>query len=79
MPRKLWEIAADIEADGWIYKPAGLYARPYWNAMRDLESITDTYICDSAESIVLYFLANANTWRGETARQIKAELKELVK
>jgi hypothetical protein len=33
---------------------------------------------DSAKSIVLYFLANANTWRGEKARAIKVELKKIA-
>lgn len=86
MPRKLWEIAQEIGADNpspeaapWIMTAAGIHARPYYTAMLDLNDITDTYICDSAKSIVLYFLANASTWRGETARRIKAELKEMVK
>jgi len=29
--------------------------------------------------IVRYFLSNATTWRGETARRIKAELKQMLK
>jgi hypothetical protein len=28
--------------------------------------------------MVLYFLANATTWRGEDAKRIKAELKKLA-
>lgn len=54
-------------------------AKPYLEAMMSLDKITDTYICDSAESVVLYFLANATTWRGEDARRIKAELNAIVK
>jgi hypothetical protein len=79
MTRKLWQIAEDISEDGWIHHPGAVYAQPYWNAMRDLEFITDSYGADSAKSIVLYFLSNAGTWRGGTARRIKAELKEMVK
>jgi hypothetical protein len=83
MPRKLWEIAQEIAAGPlgqvWIFSETGFHARPYWSAMQDLETIDDTYICDSAKSIVLYFLSNASTWRGETARRIKAELREMVK
>jgi hypothetical protein len=75
MTKKLWEIAEEISADGWIHHPGAVHAQPYWNAMRDLETITDTYGADSAKSIVLYFLANAGTWRGETARRIKQELR----
>jgi hypothetical protein len=47
--------------------------------MGSLDEITDNYGQDSAESIVLYFLSNATTWRGETARRIKTELKGFVK
>ena len=54
-------------------------AVPYVNAMQSLETIDDEYGADSAKSIVLYFLSNANTWRGEVARRVKAELKEMVK
>ncbi len=48
-------------------------------AMGTLDSIDQDYGYDSGESIVLYFLSNAKTWRGDVARRVKAELKELVK
>jgi hypothetical protein len=44
-----------------------------------LRDVTDAYGYDNGRSIVMYFLANANTWRGETARRVKAELKALLK
>jgi len=34
---------------------------------------------DSGKSIVSYFLANAGQWRGEVAKEVKAELKRRVK
>ena len=46
--------------------------------MSELSSIEDNYFLDSAKSIVLYFLANAQSWRGDVARRIKAELKAMV-
>jgi hypothetical protein len=46
--------------------------------MADLNSIDEYYYNDSASSCVRYFLANAGTWRGETARRVKAELKAMV-
>jgi len=46
--------------------------------MLELNSITDTYGLDDASSIVLYFVSNAGTWRGETARRVKAELRGMV-
>jgi hypothetical protein len=47
--------------------------------MGTLNTINDNYGYDTAHSIVIYFLANATTWRGETARRVKAELKSLAK
>jgi len=80
MPRPLFEIAREVYTDIQRGNWKGCYAaKPYLNAMQDLDKITDTYCADSAKSIVLYFLSNAATWRGETARRIKAELKEIVK
>jgi hypothetical protein len=54
-------------------------ARPYLDAMHSLTNITDNYMYDSGKSVVLYFLSNAATWKGEAARRIKAELKAMAK
>jgi hypothetical protein len=54
-------------------------AVPYIHAMQSLSDITEAYGADSGRSIVLYFLANAQTWRGPEARRIKAELKDMLK
>lgn len=54
-------------------------AVPYLDAMRSLDSCRDNYGADSGKSIVLYFLANAATWRGPDAKRIKAELKAHTK
>ena len=82
MTRPIYEIARDVHAEilgGNWSRIAAAYALPYLAAMSDLDKITDSYINESDKSIVLYFLSNASTWRGETARRVKAELKELVK
>jgi hypothetical protein len=47
--------------------------------MATLDSVNDNYGWDSGKMIVLYFLSNASTWRGETAKRIKAELKAMAK
>jgi hypothetical protein len=73
---KLYEIAAFIKKD---WKKPYFGAVPYIDAMADLSDMTDYYGLDSAKSIVAYFLANATSWRGETARNIKAELKAQLK
>jgi hypothetical protein len=75
-PRSLAAIAREI-ADDW--SPVWFGAVPYLRAMRGLDTINDTYGDDDAKSVVLYFLGNANTWRGETARRVKAELKAICK
>lgn len=74
MSRPLYEIASEIRKD---WSPVNYAAKPYLDAMRELSSINDDYYADSGRSVVLYFLSNAASWRGENARRIKAELKSL--
>lgn len=73
--RPLSVIAREIKAD-WTKPYFGVV--PYLAAMATLNSIDDKYINDTADSIVMYFLSNATTWRGETARRVKAELKAML-
>ena len=54
-------------------------AVPYLKAMSTLTDINQQYGYDSAESVVRYFLSNATTWRGDTARRVKAELKDMLR
>lgn len=72
--RSISTIAREIRAD-WQKPYFG--AVPYLSAMQSLDSIEDNYYEDSGKSVVLYFLANAQTWKGEKARAIKAELKKI--
>jgi hypothetical protein len=76
--RTLREIAIEIEREcsdkQWYY-----YAEAYVTPMKSLESMSDRFYEDSAESIVAYALANLSSWRGETARAIKAELNGMLK
>lgn len=74
--RQLYEIANEIRKD-WGAK-VNFAARPYLDAMATLTSVSDNYGWDSGDMIVRYFLSNASTWRGETAKRIKAELKAMV-
>jgi hypothetical protein len=76
MTRSLNTIANDIRID-WAKPYFG--AVPYLDAMETLNTIRDSYYYDDASDIVRYFLANATTWKGETARAIKAELKSMLK
>lgn len=52
---------------------------PYSEPLLSIQSINDTYGCDSAKSVILYALGNLQSWRGPDARRIKAELKEHLK
>ena len=70
------EIARAISKD---WKTINPYAKEYLDAMLTIEDINGNYIYDSAKSVVLYFLANAGTYRGENARAYKALLKAMVK
>jgi len=74
--RALNEIAREIRKD---WAPVNFAAKPYLEAMGQLQSIDDAYYYDSGKSVVLYFLSNASSWRGEAARRIKAELKAMMK
>jgi hypothetical protein len=74
--RPLYEVAEEIRKD---WKNVYFGAKPYLDAMSCLESINDNYGWDSGKSIILYFLANASSWRGETARRIKKELNAMTK
>lgn len=72
----LGQIAAIIKSD---WKNVYFGAVPYLDAMATLNSIKDNYYQDSGTSIVAYFLANANSWRGDVARVVKKELNKRLK
>ena len=75
MTRSINAIAKDISAD-WTKVYFG--AAPYLDAMHQLNSIDDDFYFDSGRSVVRYFLANAQSWRGDKAREIKKELKAML-
>ncbi len=75
MARPIYEIAREIEG---AWAKVNYAARPYLDAMKECADINGMYYADTAKSVVLYFLANAGTWRGEDARRIKAELKGMA-
>jgi len=73
--RPLSQIAREIKKD---WQKVYFGAVPYLNAMCTLHDIKDDFGYDTGKSIVLYFLANASTWRGAKAKEIKAELKKMA-
>lgn len=72
----LSEIAAHIRRD---WKKPYFGAIPYLDALRSMDNIKDNFGADDGRSIVAYFLSNSQTWRGMTARVIKAELNRRLK
>jgi len=74
--RLISSIAYDIKK-AWAKPYFG--AKPYLDAMVHLNTINDKYYQDTARSVIMYFLANASTFRGNDAKVLKAELKNLMK
>jgi hypothetical protein len=74
--RPIYVIAGDIRRD---WKNVYFGAVPYLEAMSRLNSVTDRYGVEDAKSILLYFLSNATSWRGPKAREIKEEIKRMIK
>jgi hypothetical protein len=75
MARTLKVIAADIKSN---WPNVNYAAVPYLEAMATLTNMRDNYYADSADNIVRYFLSNAGGWRGEHAKRIKAELRNML-
>jgi hypothetical protein len=74
----LHELAAIINREG-TGKSWYTYAKPYVQAMYSLETAKDNYGFDTGDSIVMYALSNLEYWRGDTAREVKAQLKAHLK
>lgn len=73
--RTISAIARDIRRD-WGAK-VNYAARPYLDAMLQIDGPSDMFYNDDAKSVVVYFLANASSYRGPVAKALKAELKKL--
>jgi hypothetical protein len=76
----LSDLAAMIQRD-WSSQGKGVNfaAKPYLEAMRSLTTVRDRYGMDPGESIVAYFLSNATSWKGPTAKAVKTELRRRLK
>ena len=75
--RTFQQIAKDIKST-WLNVYFG--AVPYLEALLTLDT-TDPealYGVETAGDITRYFLANAQTFRGADAKQLKAELKSML-
>ena len=75
--RTFQQIARDIKST-WLNVYFG--AVPYLEALLTLDTTDPNvmYYYSTAGDIARYFLANAQTFRGADARQLKAELKSML-
>jgi len=74
--RKISAIAMEIFND---WQKVNFTALPYLKAMLSINYVNDSYGYDNGKTIVLYFLSNASTYKGETAKRLKLELKNIIK
>jgi hypothetical protein len=74
--RTIAAIAAEISK---LWAKPNYAAKPYLDAMHQLDTLADNFFQDSAVSVVSYFLANATTFTGDDARRIKKELNAMVR
>lgn len=76
--RPLYEISREIQQDP-AYRASAWCAGPYVSAMGGLCSISDRHYDDDGRTVVLYALSNLSQYRGDTARRVKAELRQALK
>jgi len=73
----LAELATHIRND---WKNVNFAAKPYLDSMSTIDTVNDEgYGFDMPNQQIAYFLSNASSWRGDTARTIKLELKRRIK
>lgn len=64
-----------------------VWSKPYFGAVPYLDALAQVnstdkdayYLFEKVGDIVPYLLANMSTFRGEDAKRLKAELKEMIK
>jgi len=74
--RPIWDIAAEIERDWRVINNQG--ARKALDHMKTMGSTEDPFgLDDSGHGVIGSFLLHAIGWKGEVARRIKKELREM--
>lgn len=73
--RPICDIAREVRE---VWPKVNYAAEPYLDAMESLDQVSENYYADTGKSVVLYFLSNTGSWRGEDAKRIKAELRAIV-
>lgn len=78
MSRSLSTIAQEIITDHQSRDKNPPYLRAYVAPMLSLDTLSDRYAQDDAETVVIYAMSNLAHWRGETAARVKRELKVML-
>jgi len=74
--RTLREIALEIASDWKVINHAG--ARDALECMKTMGAITERFVADpNGYPVVTAFLGGAVGWRGEVARRVKKELRQM--
>ena len=69
-------ISRDLQSQG---KEVPYNLVPYLDALRQMDSADDVYGVESGKSIIAYALSNMASYKGPTAKAVKAELKRRMK
>lgn len=72
----IYNIRRDLKTQG---KKVPFGAVPYMDALSLTDNMDDRYGVETARDLVPYLLCNLSTYRGETARMIKAEFNRRLK
>ena len=76
-PRTIKDIVADITAT-WgedKVRTTGYAAKPYLDALAEVETADEMYGEEKAEHLVRYALSNLTQFKGADARRLKEELR----
>lgn len=71
--------AAVLNAMTWTHRsPAGYAAKPYVDAVLSVPMGATGYGDESLRDVVMYLRSNLRSWRGPLAKEVKAELDEVL-
>lgn len=75
-PRTIKAIVADILGEwGEKVHTVGYAAKPYLDALAQMETADQTYGAETGEHLLRYLLSNLTQFKGQRARELKEELR----
>lgn len=74
--RTIKAIVADISSEwGEKVHTVGYAAKPYLDALSNVETTGETYGAENGEHLLRYLLSNLTQFKGQRARELKEELR----